>query len=106
MSLGSEGFCYDVSDSFAQMLGHPKSAFMANNWFRLVHIEDRDTVRTVADILQRQAVPRPVRIRFLDRYDDPICLEVRFLKRRDRRRSRCGEDRIIANVRRLRGTAA
>lgn len=106
LSLGAEGFCYDVSDSFARMLDVPKSAFMVRNWQSLVYIEDREVVRVIANLLCRQEVPYPVRMRWLFRYEDPIWLEVRFLKRRDRRRARCGEDRIIANVRRIKPEAA
>lgn len=98
--LGAEGFCYDVSDSLARMLGQPKAAFLVSNWFQLVYIEDREVVRVIANVLQRNEIPKPVRIRFKNRLDLPIWLEIRFLRRRDRR-ARCGGDRIIANVRRI-----
>jgi PAS domain S-box-containing protein len=98
--LGAEGFCYDVSDSLARMLGHPKAAFLVSNWFQLVHVEDREVVRVIANVLQRNEIPKPVRMRFRNRSDLPIWLEVRFLRKRDRR-TRCGGDRIIANVRRI-----
>lgn len=105
LSLGAEGFCYDVSDSFVEMLGVPVSRFLVRNWITLVYVEDRETVRQIANSLQREEVPAPVRMRWMCADDSVIWLEVRFLRRRDRRR-RCGEDRIIANVRRIRPEAA
>src|SRR5256885_2343978 len=45
LMLGAEGFCYDVSESFARMLKQPKSSILAHNWFHLVYVEDRDKVR-------------------------------------------------------------
>jgi hypothetical protein len=55
--LGAEGFCYDVSDSLARMLGQPKAAFLVSNWFHLVYIEDREVVRVIANVLQRNEIP-------------------------------------------------
>lgn len=105
LSLGAQGFCYDVSRSFVQMLHVHESSFLGRNWLHLIHVEDRQTIREIADRLCRQEIPYPVRMRWLGRYTDPVWLEVRFLKKRDRR-AQWAEDRIIANVRRIRPEAA
>jgi PAS domain S-box-containing protein len=106
MWLGAEGLCYDVSDSVVQMLGVHKSNFLVRNWVKLVHVDDRDRIRDLANQLQRDELPAPVRLRFVSLDGKSIWLEIRFMRRRDTRRSQPQADLIIAKVQTVHGEAA
>jgi PAS domain S-box-containing protein len=104
IAIGPEGFCYDVSNSFAAILGLPKVRFLARNWTFLVHPDDHELVRRVADMLQGDTLPPPLKLRWLKRDNTAIWLEIRFMRRRDTQRNHF--DLIIGTVRKIQEAAA